>query len=343
LDLVFTVKEPGVVPVELVAGKYFRLKGNSGEYLTNDGTGYPYTTTLKTKSEADINSIFYIEQGDAENKFYILSYENGHYVANPYRIGIGEEAINKDEIYKQQWQITGSNGEYTFKYGSGYYMTNAATGGTGWSADVNESAYWTLEEVTELPVTISTAGWATFYAPVEVKKPEGVKAYYLLSDGVKNGYVTMEEITIDIIPANSAVVLEGEAKEHSFEITNKGYTAISDNLFRGTVAATYITEKSYVLANGSIGIGLYEAKTEGQAEGTFLNNSHKAYLPKNALPAVAQMSASFRFSFGGTTDIEEVETESENVKAIYDLTGRKLSEITKPGIYIVGGNKVIVR
>ncbi|MBO7272939.1 MAG: discoidin domain-containing protein, partial [Bacteroidaceae bacterium] len=198
LDLVFTVKEPEVVPVELVAGKYYRLKGNNGEYLTNDGTGYPYTTTLQTKSEADINSIFYIEQGDAENKFYILSYENGHYVANPYRIGVGEEAIDDDEIYKQQWEITGSNGVYTFKYGSGYYMTNPATGGTYYSADVNESARWTLEEVTELPVTISAAGWATFYAPVEVEKPEGVNAYYLLSDGVKNGYVTMEEITIDI-------------------------------------------------------------------------------------------------------------------------------------------------
>ena len=353
LDLVFAVKEPEVVLVELAAGKYFRLKGNGGQYLTNDGAGYPYTTTLQTKSEADINSIFYIEQGDAENKFYILSYEDGHYVANPFRIGVGEEAINSDEIYKQQWEITGSNGVYTFRYGiengSGHYMTNVATGGTGWSDEVNESAYWTLEEVTELPVTISAAGWATFYAPVEVKKPEGVKAYYLPSGGVKNGYVTMEEITIDIIPANSAVVLQGDAKEHSFEITNNDYTAIIDNLFHGTVAATYITEKSYVLANPTDengnpkGIGLYLAYMNQQSNTAFLNNSHKAYLPKDALPAVAQMSTGFRFEFSGTTAIEEVNAENGDVKAIYDLTGRKLSEITKPGIYIIDGKKVIVR
>ena len=350
LDLVFTVKEPEVVPVELVAGKYYRLKGNNGEYLTNDGTGYPYTTTLQTKSEADINSIFYIEQGDAENKFYILSYENGHYVANPYRIGVGEEAIDDDEIYKQQWEITGSNGVYTFKYGSGYYMTNPATGGTYYSADVNESARWTLEEVTELPVTISAAGWATFYAPVEVEKPEGVNAYYLLSDGVKNGYVTMEEITIDIIPANSAVILEGEAKEHSFEITNNGYPAIIDNLFQGTVAAEYILGEAYVLGYINVAevgqpekkeVGLYKTTLNKLDNTAFLNNGHKVYLPTSATTG-ASLSASLRFDFGGTTAIEEVETEAVET-VIYDLTGRRVNEITKAGVYVVNGKKVLVK
>ena len=44
----------------------------------------------------------------------------------------------------------------------------------------------------------------------------------------------------------------------------------------------------------------------------------------------------------GTTDgIEEVETEAE--KVIYDLTGRRILEITKSGIYVVNGKKVIVK
>ena len=32
-----------------------------------------------------------------------------------------------------------------------------------------------------------------------------------------------------------------------------------------------------------------------------------------------------------------------NVKGIYDLQGRKINEITQPGIYIVDGEKVRVR
>lgn len=54
------------------------------------------------------------------------------------------------------------------------------------------------------------------------------------------------------------------------------------------------------------------------------------------------------FSFGrfgneGTTGINEVTTENANVKGIYDLQGRKIDEITKPGLYIVDGKKVLVK
>ena len=44
-----------------------------------------------------------------------------------------------------------------------------------------------------------------------------------------------------------------------------------------------------------------------------------------------------------TTAIEEVKGEKEEVKTIYDLCGRKVSSIEKPGIYIVDGKKVIVK
>ena len=44
-----------------------------------------------------------------------------------------------------------------------------------------------------------------------------------------------------------------------------------------------------------------------------------------------------------TTGINEVKGEKEEVKTIYDLCGRKVSSIEKPGIYIVDGKKVIVK
>ena len=44
-----------------------------------------------------------------------------------------------------------------------------------------------------------------------------------------------------------------------------------------------------------------------------------------------------------TTGVEEVKTENGEVKAIYDLTGRKLEQITAPGVYIIGGKKVLVK
>ena len=45
----------------------------------------------------------------------------------------------------------------------------------------------------------------------------------------------------------------------------------------------------------------------------------------------------------GTTGVEEVETENGEVKAIYDLTGRRVQETVKGGIYIINGKKVLVK
>lgn len=43
------------------------------------------------------------------------------------------------------------------------------------------------------------------------------------------------------------------------------------------------------------------------------------------------------------TGIDEVKGENGEVKTIFDLTGRKVKEITAPGIYIVNGKKIIVK
>ena len=53
-------------------------------------------------------------------------------------------------------------------------------------------------------------------------------------------------------------------------------------------------------------------------------------------------ASALQFVFGETTDIEEVEREDLE-HTIYDLQGRKLSEITEPGIYIIDGKKIFVK
>ena len=48
-----------------------------------------------------------------------------------------------------------------------------------------------------------------------------------------------------------------------------------------------------------------------------------------------------------TTPIASVKITPDVVKdtspAIYDLTGRRIGRISRPGIYIIGGKKVIVK
>ena len=50
----------------------------------------------------------------------------------------------------------------------------------------------------------------------------------------------------------------------------------------------------------------------------------------------------FTFEVSVPEGIEGVDAEVEN-DVIYDLSGRRIAEIVKPGIYIVNGKKVLVK
>ena len=53
--------------------------------------------------------------------------------------------------------------------------------------------------------------------------------------------------------------------------------------------------------------------------------------------------ANFNLAPEGATAIEKIKEQRAESKEIFDLSGRKLSEITAPGIYIINGKKVLVR
>ena len=162
--------------------------------------------------------------------------------------------------------------------------------------------------------------------------PENVEAFAVTA--INDGWATLTEIE-NTIPANTGVVLKAtEAGVYDFAIAEDVEDV--ENLLDGTVIATMVDGSAYVLGNVE-GVGFYNAKLTNNK---FLNNGYKAYLP---VVAGASLSANLRFDFDGiTTAIEEVETEAAET-VIYDLTGRRVNEITKAGIYIVNGKKVFVK
>ena len=152
-----------------------------------------------------------------------------------------------------------------------------------------------------------------------------------------------------VLPANTAVIVKATAGTYEFKYATGEVSAIENNELKGTTVNKNFTDAAYVLGVVKGEVGLYTAAnnvstdtTNDDPEVTFeawKNNAFKAYLPAPA----GSNAASYSFRFGGdTTGVENVVVVNE-VKAIFDLTGRRVEAITAPGIYIVNGKKVLVK
>ena len=219
-----------------------------------------------------------------------------------------------------------------------------------------------LEVVPTYTLSVSAAGWASLYLDFPAEIPyfgnEDEEAGVYIVTGVKEGnWLNLVKVTDGVLPANTGVIVKAAQGTYEFKYSAEDAADVSANILKGTVKDEYIEGKAYVLGNKS-GIGFYQALLNFDATYNkitneanieqygvyFKNNAYKSYLLATDIPATLSRSAGFRFSFGGTTVIEEVEVENEKVnEAIYDLAGRRLNEITKPGIYIINGKKVLVK
>lgn len=175
---------------------------------------------------------------------------------------------------------------------------------------------------------------ATFSAPVPTTCPEGVAAYYIKA--MNNGYAKLEAVEEGkTIPADAGVMLMADA-DGSYTMTgasNFANAALTDNMLVGSSNGNVTFGdgvEGYILkGDGQGGVAFYKAT------GTLGKN--KAYLNLDG----AELSAGVRITIDGTTAIEDV-VEVQGVEdVIYDLYGRRVSEMLPGNIYIVGGKKVL--
>ncbi|MBR5592734.1 MAG: chitobiase/beta-hexosaminidase C-terminal domain-containing protein [Bacteroidaceae bacterium] len=272
-----------------------------GTYAFNVGDGYLYAASsssnhLKTQSAVDAKASWTVEITDA-----------------------GVATIKAGEVTRNWLRFNNSNSPKIFScYGSG--QTDVSI----YKVDVSTVADYVLN--------VTEAGWATMYLGYNVIIPEDVNCYVI---GEIDGAVVNLNQVEDVLPANTAVIVEAAKGEYTFEVTEE--TSTVENVMEGTLKNEYITKDAYVLGVVDGEVGLYKADMAG---GVWLNNANKAYLPAS----VANGAASYSFRFGeGTTGIDEMKEQRAESKEIYDLTGRKVESITERGIYIVGGKKVLVK
>lgn len=196
---------------------------------------------------------------------------------------------------------------------------------------------WFVEEVSNIPVTITDARYATLNLPFAVQIPENsvITAYTAADEG---NVVELHKIEGSLIPANTPVILEGDKDTYTLTIAyeNNGDPTITKNALSGTTVPEEIdaSDNLYILKKGQSGIvGMYLVTTDDRTVG-----ANKAYLLSNG---AAEAKA---FSFGGTTTgITSAPTADAADGVYYDLRGR-LVAYPSHGVYVKSnGQKVLVK
>lgn len=200
-----------------------------------------------------------------------------------------------------------------------------------------------------IPVTVSGAGYSTFYCKeYAVELPTGVEGY-VWDDGLVKVY---DGTTSDnVIPADEPVVLKAAAGNYALEYTTTEtptYKSIDSNSLCGAssnmtasqmASANAGTNYFYALSLNSAGeansIGFYWRNNGGAA---FDITAGKAYL---VLPKTAAPVRGFAFNGGEATAIKTVNTTANNTVR-YNLAGQRVNANAK-GIIVTNGKKHLVK
>ena len=180
----------------------------------------------------------------------------------------------------------------------------------------------------------------TFSAPFETVIPTGVRAYYAQTAEASTG-ISLAEISSGTIPANEGVIITATTATPGYFAPATTSTSITGNkLSHSAGAAHAIEDYDYILATANEVTALYKAKVGGSDL-----KMNKAYLNLGSA-----LSPSFKLSFDGeltgiaSTLLNADESDSLGSKTpVYDLSGRRVAQPMRGGIYIRDGKKFIVK
>lgn len=179
-------------------------------------------------------------------------------------------------------------------------------------------------------VTITEAGFATFAASYPVDySANGLEAYAVK---YANGTLSYNKIN-GIVPANTAVLLSGEAKEYTLAAAGGAATTVDTDL-RPSDGNKIGAENIYCLANKtSNGVGFYQVKS-----GVIIP-ANKAYL--EIATSTSTPAKYYSIGIGGnTTGIQAIQQNSVKADGImYSLSGQRVGKDYK-GIVICNGKKM---
>ena len=291
------------------ADKGFETYGSLGGHLT-------------TKAQKGSDAVFYYKE--EKGKVTLVSVATGGQVAWAQRDALNYPTVLQSAEKGAEFKLTARDGAYAFESENRFLASDANLDYVLAYGSFSRFAGLRLERVAQtLPVHIGDGGTASFWSPVEYSVPEGVTAY---SVKIVNNKARLTKITTNV-PKNTAVFLFGTpSSDVNLTVVPNGQTpALQDNILQGGATATTLEGTAFMLKKNGTGL----VKVSGAVP------AFKAYF-------TASESQVRELLDRGLTGVVSVATEAEDAP-IYDLSGRRVQQTTKGGVYVTNGKKFIAK
>ena len=341
ITVTYTLKQP-------MRGSFLRLRNYScGLFASSGADGASLTMGDMDRS----NIVYYDEEG------HFLFYQNGQFVQATNRL-----ATVADAAQASTFTFTQGTGEYSecfsIRSNEGKYLHGSASGTTTGTAAGSDYAYWFVEFLEALPVTVSNAGYgyATLYSPVALEVPGGLSAYYIdrktdsqnVSGTSAVEYSLHLKQLLSVIPAGTPVLLVGIPGT-----TYDCYIRYGNNQVAPTSVSGLIGHcASQLTVNVSAGGTVFALQAaQGKEKVGFYPwtqptmSGFKCYFRESASAG----AVSYRFVFDDsdtTTDLSAlVCEEAKSDAAVYNLCGQRVADTLEglpAGIYIRNGRKFVI-
>ena len=324
-------------------------------FTTKDGKYLMYATDSNGERKG-------MEDAYDANKNTLTLQPMSYNASSPYTCNNDVLTVNKNTVglflirgkraYNAQWA------NYDFYLMAGFHSGDFhASGNTSvyYTTNAQTSAFKFVEvpqpqnnTITTRAVRLSDAAdaetynLATYSSPFATTLPNDMKAYTVKNEN-GNYYLSRLNLTDQVLPANTGVILAAnEANTFTPVPATTAPEAPTDNQLQATSGATVTVDaatNAYIFTKNKDNVaffGLLSSDTSKRKIEAF-----KAYLTvgSNAAPRLS-------LNFGDdnvTTGINTITNGEQKADIIYDLSGRRVMNIQRAGIYIVNGQKRLIK
>lgn len=323
-------------------------------FTTKDGKYLMYATDSNGERKG-------MEDAYDANKNTLTLQPMSYNASSPYTCNNDVLTVNKNTVglflirgkraYNAQWA------NYDFYLMAGFHSGDFhASGNTSvyYTTNAQTSAFKFVEvpqpqnnTITTRAVRLSDAAdaetynLATYSSPFATTLPNDMKAYTVKNEN-GNYYLSRLNLTDQVLPANTGVILaSNEANTFIPVPATTAPEAPTDNQLQATSGAA-------VTVDPATNAYIFTAKDNVAFFGLLSNNPNmrsikafKAYLTvgSNAAPRLS-------LNFGDdnvTTGINTITNGEQKADIIYDLSGRRVMNVQRAGIYIVNGQKRLIK